>query len=141
MKQLDAVVPQYRAAAQALQGQAHVLKEKLAAAARERAALQDEASGCCFVPAACFSWLFILEYVRFLAVQPGSLTQQPPRQALPRVLAGVRTCCSALQVGNWRGIAQKHEAAFAEAAAQLHTREAQSLAASTQVQVHVMAAY
>lgn len=56
MKQLDAVVPHYRAAAQALQGQAQVLKEKLAAAARERAALQDEASGCC-VPTACLSCL------------------------------------------------------------------------------------
>jgi hypothetical protein len=56
MKQLDAVVPQYRAAAQALQGQAQVLKEKLTAAARERAALQDEASGCC-VPTACLPCL------------------------------------------------------------------------------------
>ena len=55
MKQLDAVLPQYRAAAQALQGQAQLLKEKLAAAARERAALQDEASNsrCCCCCCCC----------------------------------------------------------------------------------------
>ena len=42
MRQLDAVVPQYRAAAQALQGQVSVLKEQLAAVCRARAALQEE---------------------------------------------------------------------------------------------------
>jgi predicted nucleic acid-binding Zn-ribbon protein len=45
MRQLEAVVPQYRAAASTLQGQVNVLKEKLAAAEREHAALQEEASG------------------------------------------------------------------------------------------------
>jgi prefoldin subunit 5 len=44
MKQLEAVVPQYRAAAQSLQGQVTLLKERLAAAQRERATLQEEAS-------------------------------------------------------------------------------------------------
>lgn len=44
MRQLEAVVPQYRAAASSLQGQVNVLKEKLAAAEREHAALQEEAS-------------------------------------------------------------------------------------------------
>ena len=34
-------------------------------------------------------------------------------------------------MGKWRGAAQRHEAALAEAAAQLHTREAQSLAATS----------
>ncbi|PRW57636.1 hypothetical protein C2E21_3708 [Chlorella sorokiniana] len=38
------------------------------------------------------------------------------------------------EVGKWRGMAQRHEAAFAEAAAKLHSREAASLAASTQQQ-------
>lgn len=42
MRQLDAVVPRYRAAAQALQAQAAALRGKLAAAERERAALADE---------------------------------------------------------------------------------------------------
>lgn len=45
MKQLEAVVPQYRAAAAALQGQVTVLKEKLGAASRERGQLQDEVGG------------------------------------------------------------------------------------------------
>ena len=45
MKQLDAVVPQYRAAAQALQGQVATLKQQLTAAARERAAMQEEVRG------------------------------------------------------------------------------------------------
>ncbi|KAI3425766.1 hypothetical protein D9Q98_007741 [Chlorella vulgaris] len=79
MRQLEAVVPQYRAAASSLQGQVNVLKEKLAAAEREHAALQEELS-------------------------------------------------------KWRSVAQTHEASYAEAAARLHTQEAQSLAANTQVQ-------
>lgn len=44
MRQLDAVIPQYRAAAHSLKGQVDLLKEKLAAAVRERAAVQEEAS-------------------------------------------------------------------------------------------------
>lgn len=44
MKQLEAVVPQYRAAAQALQGQVTLLTERLAAAQREQATLREEAS-------------------------------------------------------------------------------------------------
>lgn len=40
-----------------------------------------------------------------------------------------------LQVTKWRGLAARHEAAFAEAAAKLHSREAASLAASSQQQV------
>lgn len=42
MRQLDAVVPQYRAAAQALQGQVAALRQQLSTAARERDALQAE---------------------------------------------------------------------------------------------------
>ena len=42
IRQLEAVVPTYKAAAGALQGQVGVLKEKLAAACRERTALQQE---------------------------------------------------------------------------------------------------
>lgn len=42
MRQLDAVVPQYRAAAQALQGQVAALRQQLAAAAHEREALRAE---------------------------------------------------------------------------------------------------
>ncbi len=38
-------------------------------------------------------------------------------------------------MAKWRGLAQRHEAAFGEAAAKLHSREAASLAASTQQQV------
>lgn len=40
-----------------------------------------------------------------------------------------------MQVAKWRALAQQHEAAYAEAAAQLHTREAASLTANTQQQV------
>jgi len=40
-----------------------------------------------------------------------------------------------VQVGKWRAAAQRHEAALAEAAAQLHAKEAQALTASTEVQV------
>jgi hypothetical protein len=42
MQQLEAVVPQYRAAASALQGQITVLKKKLEEAERERAQLKEE---------------------------------------------------------------------------------------------------
>ncbi len=45
---------------------------------------------------------------------------------------------SLMQVSKWRAAAQRHEAALAEATAKLHTREAQSLAATTQAEVCVL---
>lgn len=46
MRQLDAVLPQYRVAAQALQGQVAALRQQLAAGAQERDALQGEVRPC-----------------------------------------------------------------------------------------------
>ena len=42
MQQLEAVVPQYRAAATALQGQVNLLKRKLAEACRDKSQLLEE---------------------------------------------------------------------------------------------------
>lgn len=156
MRQLEAVVPRYRAAASALQSQVAVLKERLAAAGQERAQLQEQvrrrclvclryALPCCVSGAACPPRV---DYAscgqRVLWARDTLQAREPMRNGMHEVqldpyhlrFPTLRADSRCAQATHWRGRAQQLEAALGEATAKAQAQEAQALALSTQAQSH-----